>query len=305
MLSLVVNPPPPPPDFAVTVGTGSQTTSPGGTASYSATVTATGGFANTVTLTATGLPAGASALFTPASVPGAGASTLQIITTAATPLGTSQITITGTSGVLAHSATATLVVGTNRAISIDFVGTGTAMAATETAGVVARTNWNSATGASRSTSLALVTETGAASGAGVTWTSDNTWSTTIASTAGNLRMMKGYLDTGSGHATTVTVTGLAAGTYDIYVYVDGDNGSGTRSGTYQLSGAGITTTSVSLTDPANTNFAGTFTQAASSNGNYVKFSGVAATGFTLTATPGTSSDTAKRAPVNGIQIVPR
>ena len=191
------------------------------------------------------------------------------------------------------------------AISIDFVGTGTAMAATETAGVVARTNWNSATGASRSTSLALVTETGAASGAGVTWTSDNTWRTTIASTAGNLRMMKGYLDSGSGHATTVTVTGLAAGTYDIYVYVDGDNGSGTRSGTYQLSGAGITTTSVSLTDPANTNFAGTFTQAASSNGNYVKFSGVSATGFTLTATPATSSDTAKRAPVNAIQIIPR
>ena len=60
----------------------------------------------------------------------------------------------------------------------------------------------------------------------------------------------------------MTVAGLPAnaGGYDVYVYAEGDNGSATRTGAYQISGAGITTTSVNLTDPANTNFSGTFTQ---------------------------------------------
>src|SRR4029077_19925771 len=45
-----------------------------------------------------------------------------------------------------------------------------------------------------------------------------------------------------------------------------------------------------------------FTQAVNSNGNYVKFS-ITATGFTLSAIPGAAGGN-KRAPVNGIQIVP-
>ena len=58
------------------------------------------------------------------------------------------------------------------------------MGATESAGVMAKANWNNATGASRSTPLALVNETGAASGATVTWTSNNVWSTPITDQAG-------------------------------------------------------------------------------------------------------------------------
>ena len=61
-------------------------------------------------------------------------------------------------------------------------------------------------------------------------------------------MMKGYLDTGSGGATTVTVAGLPAGAYDVYVYADGDNGAASRTGSYRISGAGITTTTINLTD---------------------------------------------------------
>jgi hypothetical protein len=119
-------------------------------------------------------------------------------------------------------------------------------------------------------------------------------------------MMRGYLDNTRGNATTITVSGLPADPngYTVYVYADGSNGSATRSGTYQISGSGITTISISLTDAANTDFNGTFTPANSSNGNYVLFT-ISATGFTLTATPGTASDGTKRAPVNAIQIVPR
>ena len=188
-------------------------------------------------------------------------------------------------------------------ISVDFVGTGTSMGATESAGVVAKTNWNNATGASRNTPLALKDDTGAATTATITWTSDNAWITPITDQPGNRRLMKGYLDQGSERATVVTVAGLPVAAYDVYVYADGDNGVATRTGAYQISGTGITTTTINLTDAANTNFNATFTQAINSTGNYVKFS-VTAGGFTLTATPGTSSNASKRAPVNGIQIVP-
>src|SRR6185369_13224714 len=135
-----------------------------------------------------------------------------------------------------------------------------------------------------------------------TWSSDNLWTLPVTDQAGNRRMMKGYLDNGSGGVITVSVAGLPAGAYDVYVYADGDNNGFTRTGAYRISGAGITTTTINLTDPGNTNFNGTFTQANNSVGNYVKFS-ITAGGFTLTATPASASGMTLRAPVNGIQIV--
>ncbi|MDQ3148301.1 MAG: hypothetical protein M3Q38_00015, partial [Chloroflexota bacterium] len=121
--------------------------------------------------------------------------------------------------------------------------------------------------------------------------------------AGNRRMMKGYLDTTSTSTTTVTVAGLTERAYDVYVYADGGNGSYARAAAYTLSGPGITTTRITLTDPASTNFSGTFTQASGSSGNYVKFT-INATGFTLTAAPLSGGNSTLRAPINGIQIVP-
>jgi hypothetical protein len=119
-------------------------------------------------------------------------------------------------------------------------------------------------------------------------------------------MMLGYLDNGNADPTTATVSGLpgSATGYNVYVYAEGANGSATRDGIYQISGAGITTSSVTLIDSGNTSFSGTFTQAINSAGNYVEFTIPAGvTGFTITATPSTTSDGAPRAPINGIQIV--
>ena len=200
---------------------------------------------------------------------------------------------------------ATTVTATARAISIDFTGGGTPMAATETAGVVAKTNWNNAAGNVRTTPLSLVDETGASTGATVTWSSDNNWALPIADAPGNVRLMRGYLDTGAENPTTVTVSGLpvSATGYDIYVYTDGDNAGSGRTAIYTISGTGIPNTSVNCTDAANTNFGSGFTPCSGSIGNYVKFT-INATAFTLTAVPGASSDSALRAAVNGIQIVP-
>jgi hypothetical protein len=188
-------------------------------------------------------------------------------------------------------------------IGINFVGTSpTPMAAIESAGVLTTTHWNNATGAARSTPLALTDGSGAVTGATVTWAADGLWTLPTADHAGNQRLMLGYLDS-SATATTVTVAGLPQHAYDVYVYADGDNRGNSRSGSYAISGPGITTTTTTLTDAPNTNFASGFTRAADGNGNYVRFT-ISGTGFTITATPGAASTATQRAPVNAVEIVP-
>jgi fibronectin type 3 domain-containing protein len=181
-------------------------------------------------------------------------------------------------------------------ISIDFVGTGTAMGAGESAGVMLASNWNNATGASGS--LSSLQDSGTlVMSASATWSCNNTWSLPITDTPGNYRMMKGYLDGTSTSTTTVTVSNLSstytANGYDIYVYCDGDNATYTRTGGYTIG-----TITIDATDTGGTNFSGTFVQANNSAGNYVVFSNETAASFALSATPVNT-----RAPVNGIQIV--
>ncbi len=98
------------PNFTVAVSPASQTVNSGSSASYSATVTPLNGFNGNVTLSVTGLPMGATATFTPATVSGSGSSTLTVATSSSTPAGTSTLTVTGTSGTLVSSATATLTI---------------------------------------------------------------------------------------------------------------------------------------------------------------------------------------------------
>ena len=304
-VSLTVAATPPPPNFSLTVTPSTETVVAGSETTYTATIGALNGFGGVVTLSASGLPAGAAASFVPATVTGAGSSTMTVTTTSGTTLvGTYPVTITGTSGNLTQTANVSLAVANAAAIGIQFVGQGQAMASTEVAGVVAQSNWNPANGTTSPTPMALINQAGASTGATVTWNTNGIWSEPITNTAGNNRMMLGYLDTVGG-TTTVTVAGLPAnpGGYQVYVYADGDNGSATRTGLYQISGTGITTTSVNLTDEPEAYFSGTFTQANNSAGNYVLFT-ITATGFTITATPGASTDSDPRAPVNAIQIVP-
>ena len=96
--------------FSIAAVPASQTVTVGGGTSYTATVTALNGFSGSVSLSASGLPAGASATFNPTSVTGSGSSTVSISTLSTTPAGSYPVTITGTSGTLQHSAGVTLVV---------------------------------------------------------------------------------------------------------------------------------------------------------------------------------------------------
>ena len=188
------------------------------------------------------------------------------------------------------------------AISIDFVGGSTSMAPTENAGVTPEAFWNNATGSSGSLS-SLLDDSGAGSGASVSWASDATGALLIANTAGNARMMQGYLDTPYGWDTTnVSISGLSSiytsNGYDIYVYCDGNNNRNTRDAAYKIGSM-----TIQMTDAAYADYGGTFAQANNSAGNYIVFANQTASSFSLTATPGFASDGTPRAAVNGIQIV--
>ena len=82
----------------------------GGATTYSATVTPLSGFTGTVAFSVTGLPAGATASFSPASVATSGSTTLTVATTAATPPGSYTLGIRGTSGPRLRTVNVTLVV---------------------------------------------------------------------------------------------------------------------------------------------------------------------------------------------------
>jgi hypothetical protein len=187
-------------------------------------------------------------------------------------------------------------------ISVDFVGAGVAMAATEVAGVVRVARWISATPAT-GTLTSLVASTGTTTSAAVSWNGENIYELSIPDAPGNARMMNGYLDP-FGMA-TVTVTGLPISFtnrgYDVYVYASGDVPSGDlRTASYSLGGMTMT-----LMQSANTPYTGTYIHATGGGfGNYLVFPNVSSASFTLSATPGPATGT-RRSPLNGLQIVAR
>lgn len=197
-------------------------------------------------------------------------------------------------------------------IGVDFVGgqsgvSTTSMAATESAGVVAQTHWNNLTGAS-GTDTTINNSAGTnLTGVSVTYNSTNTWSdSAVTDTAGNNRMMRGYLDINTtGVSTTVSVNGLGSlGYYDMYVYTAGDGRN--RVGQFTVG-------SQSYWVNDNAAFAGSFVRGTgevdpgsyqnATAANYVVFSALTGSSVSLTATGAYAADGTLRAPVNGIQIV--
>jgi subtilisin family serine protease len=105
-VTLVVNRP----DFAVSTSPSSVTVTRGQTATYTVTVSSTGGYSGSVTLKASGQPANVSATWTGNPLVAPGTATLKLKTTLSTPRGTFTVKVTGTSGSLTHQSTTTLIV---------------------------------------------------------------------------------------------------------------------------------------------------------------------------------------------------
>lgn len=100
------------PDFSLSANPTSVSVAQGGTATSTFTVGPLNGFTGTVALSASGLPAGVTASFNPAST--AANSTLSFTASSTAAVGTTNITVTGTSGNLSHSATINLTVTSNQ-----------------------------------------------------------------------------------------------------------------------------------------------------------------------------------------------
>ncbi|MBZ5634889.1 MAG: chitobiase/beta-hexosaminidase C-terminal domain-containing protein [Acidobacteriia bacterium] len=97
-------------DFSISASPSSRTINVNGNTTYTLTVSALNGFANTVNLSIAGVPTGASATVNPTSVTGSGTATVSVTAGADTPQRTYQLTFVGTSGSLIHLANANLVV---------------------------------------------------------------------------------------------------------------------------------------------------------------------------------------------------
>jgi hypothetical protein len=103
-------PPPPANDFSMAASPASGSVTAGSSASVSVGTAVTSGSAESVALSASGLPSGATATFSPATVNSGASSTLTVATSAATPAGTYPITVTGTASTVSHTAAYTLTV---------------------------------------------------------------------------------------------------------------------------------------------------------------------------------------------------
>lgn len=105
-------------DFSISATPASRTVLAGESAAYTATLTGSSGFSGAVNFSVTGLPSGATAAFTPASLTGSGSTTLDVTTSTATASGTYTLTIRGTSGPLTRSVNVTLIVNGDFSLSV-------------------------------------------------------------------------------------------------------------------------------------------------------------------------------------------
>jgi hypothetical protein len=107
--------PTPAPNYSLSISPSSVSVPrAGGTATYTVTITRTGGFSSPVTFTISGLPSGATGSFTPNPASGS-SSTLKVTVSSSTRRGTYLFTVTGKGGtpVLTRTTTATLVKSRN------------------------------------------------------------------------------------------------------------------------------------------------------------------------------------------------
>jgi hypothetical protein len=96
-------------DFTLSASPSSLSIARGNSGSYTVSIAALQGFTSSVSLKVTGVPGRVTASFNPATVSGSGFSVLKMQAGRRSRAGTYKLTITGTSGSLAHSTTVTLV----------------------------------------------------------------------------------------------------------------------------------------------------------------------------------------------------
>ncbi|WP_323097002.1 hypothetical protein [Intrasporangium sp. YIM S08009] len=220
------------PGITVQVSPASQSVTRGGATTYTLTLGSTNGFAGTATLTASGLPSGATASFTPATVTLAASGTgstatasVTVTTTSTTPVGSSSPTFTATSGKTSGDVTAGLTV--NYQLSGSLTMSATPAATTLAAGSSAVYSMQlSRTGMRGPVSFSV--SGGLPSGA--------TWGYTPNSTTGSTATLQ------------VDVPATASdGTYTLYLVASGSDDAGTTRYAYASVQLTVTTSGKAFT----------------------------------------------------------
>ena len=183
--------------------------------------------------------------------------------------------------------------------------TNASLASDDSAGVVTQTNWNNGSGASGSLS-SLADDSGATSGASITWSTDEEWSAGNGPADDNGTLLNGWISSNSGND-SVNISSIPYSTYDLYIYLNHDRA--TEDVLIQESGNAFPDFLAHEND-TNINSAVTFsrqTESAASNpgstGNYVQFEGLTSSNLNLVLSAGGSAGSADRGAITGIQIV--
>jgi subtilase family serine protease len=100
------------PAFTLSASPASLSVKAGSSGASTITTSVSGGFSSAIALSASGMPAGVTAAFSPTSIaaPGSGTSALTLTVASTTTTGTYSITVTGTGGGITHTATVSLTV---------------------------------------------------------------------------------------------------------------------------------------------------------------------------------------------------
>jgi len=221
----------------------SVTVNPGGTATYSVVVAPVNGFTGSVTLSVSGLPAGATGTFNPNPVnitSGSVTSTLTVTTSSTTPAANSTLTITGTGpNNLINSTSATLVV---QDFSITPPSLACIKASQSVSGTVTLTGLNGFTGpASLSISGLPANATASFNPTSITINGTATSTLTIATTAAT---------PGGNYTITITVTSNGV-THSVTFVLCVENFTISISPTSQTINAGATTSYTVTVTPVN------------------------------------------------------
>jgi len=213
------------PDFSISGTPASQSVTAGGGTSYTVSIGALNGFSGTVSLSASGLPSGATANFSPSSVSGSGSSTLKVSTSSATVAGSFTLTVTGTSGSLTHRAGVMLTVNGPAKPDFSISATPTSQAVTAGSSTSYTVSIGALNGFSGTVSLSA---SGLPSGATASL------SPTSVSRSGSATLSISTTNATTTGSFTLTVTGTSGSLthrVSVTLSVGGTGGSGTTTGT--------------------------------------------------------------------------
>lgn len=179
----------------------------------------------------------------------------------------------------------------------------------DSAGVVAQTNWNNASGGSGSLTV-LNTDNGSASGAAVTWATDEQWSHGTGVTDPNATLLNGWISANNNTApdASIDITSIPFAVYDLYVYMNHDRETEDVDitgpfGTFRLhetDGDIDVDITASVTWVQQT---ATADGDATQEGNYALFSGLTDTNLNLILGTAGAEGSLDRGAITGIQIV--